>query len=145
MKFISPLQLMVSLRKKFILNLNQYRNTHFRVLNYAKQLYKDWMKPQIIKSKKKDKIIIVYKVYANSNRHYDVGNVCCVHEKFFEDAFVELGKLPDDNKDYIPLVIYMRGGVDKDNPRVEIEVIDFNDEGMHKVYEMMRGLLEEED
>ena len=53
MKFISPLQLMVGLRKKFILNLNQYRNTHFRVLNYAKQLYKDWMKPQIIKSKKK--------------------------------------------------------------------------------------------
>lgn len=96
MKFISPLQLMVGLRKKFILNLNQYRNTHFRVLNYAKQLYKDWMKPQIIKSKKKDKIITVYKVYANSNRHYDVGNVCCVHEKFFEDAFVELGKLPDD-------------------------------------------------
>ena len=39
----------------------------------------------------------------------------------------------------------MRGGVDKENPRVEIEVIDFNEEGIHKVYEMMRGLLEEED
>lgn len=135
---------MVSLRKKFILNLNQYRNTHFRVLNYAKQLYKDWMKPQIIKSKKKDKIIVVYKVYANSKRHYDVGNVCCVHEKFFEDAFVELGKLPDDNKEYIPLVIYMRGGVDKENPRVEIEVIDFNNEGINRVCEMIRELSEEE-
>ena len=145
MIFTSPLSLMVSLKRKFILNLNQYRNTHFRVLNYAKQLYKDWMKPQIVKSKKKEKIMIVYKVYANSNRHYDVGNVCCVHEKFFEDAFVELGKLPDDNKDYIPLVIYMRGGVDKENPRVDIEVIDFNEEGIRKLYEMIKGLLKEED
>lgn len=144
MKFISPLSLMVSLRKKFILNLNQYRNTHFRVLNYAKALYKSWMEKQIKQSKKCERIICVYKVYQSSQRHYDVGNVCCVHEKFFEDAFVELGKLPDDNRKYIPLVIYMRGGVDKDNPRVEIEVLDFNEDGINKLFDMIKELLEEE-
>jgi len=136
---------MVSLRKKFILNLNQYRNTHFRVLNYAKALYKNWMEKQIKKAKKCERILCVYKVYHSSKRNYDVGNVCCVHEKFFEDAFVELGKLPDDNRDYIPLVIYMRGGIDKDNPRVEIEVIDFNKEGIEKVFKMLEELLEEDE
>lgn len=145
MKFISPLQLIIGFKRKLILNLNQYRNTHYRLLNLAKVQYKDWMKEQIDKAQPREKVLCVYKVYHPTRRYYDVGNVCCVHEKFFEDAFVELGKLPDDNKDYIPLVIYMRGGVDKENPRVEIEVIDFNEEGIHKVYEMMRGLLEEED
>lgn len=144
MIFISPLQLMVSLKRKFILNLNQYRNTHYRILNLVKAQYKDWMKRQISKAKAREKVICLYKVYPASNRHYDVGNVCCIHEKFFEDAFVELGKLPDDNREYIPLVIYMKGEVDKEQPRVEIEVIDFNEEGLNKVIGMMRKLLEED-
>jgi hypothetical protein len=65
----------------------------------------------------------VYKVYSGTNRRFDVGNICSVHEKFFEDALVELGKLPDDSTEYIPLVMYVGCGVDKVSPRVEIEVL----------------------
>lgn len=124
MKFISPLKVLKSKIRHFILNLNQYRNTHYRVLNTCKINYKEAMRSQIKTAPKFKKVLCVYRVYAGSKRNFDLGNVCSIHEKFFEDAFVELGKLPDDNTDYIPLVIYMGCGIDKENPRVEIEVLD---------------------
>ena len=126
MKFVSPLNIPMTKRKKFVLNLNQYRNTHFRLLNGCKINYKAHMSKQINKSKPFSKVLCVYKVYAANRRSFDLGNVCSVHEKFFEDALVELGKLPDDNIDFIPLVIYMGCGIDKENPRVEIEVMELN-------------------
>ena len=39
---------------------------------------------------------------------------------------VEFGKLGDDNMKNIPLVIYRYGGVDPENPRVDIEVISID-------------------
>lgn len=124
MKFISPLKVLMSKIKYFRLNLNQYRNTHYRLLNTCKINYKEIMKKQINKAKPFNKVLCLYKVYFGSKRCYDVGNVCSIHEKFFEDALVELGKLPDDNTEFIPLVIYLGCGIDKGNPRVEIEVMD---------------------
>lgn len=124
MKFISPLKVLATKVRYFILNLNQYRNTHYRVLNNCKINYKEKMKDQIEKSPRFNKVLCVYKVYAPNKRSFDLGNVCSVHEKFFEDAFVELGKLEDDNIDFIPLVIYMGCGIDRDNPRVEVEVLE---------------------
>ena len=126
MKFISPLKVLASKVKHFVLNLNQYRNTHYRVLNTCKINYKELMSEQIKKAPKFKRVLCIYKVYAGSKRSFDLGNVCSVHEKFFEDAFVELGKLEDDNIDFIPLVIYMGCGIDKENPRVEVEVMELN-------------------
>lgn len=123
-KLISPLSINVTTRKKFILNLNQFRNTHFRALNKAKITYKEFMRKQISKLKKIDKpVAICYTIYKGDNRRYDVGNVCSVHQKFFEDALVELGKLTDDNHKMIPVSVFFDGVIDKDNPRVEIDII----------------------
>ena len=134
MKFISPLKVLASRVKTFVLNLNQYRNTHFRVLNTCKINYKNHMAAQIKSSPSFNKVLCLYKVYAPNKRSFDLGNVCSVHEKFFEDAFVELGKLPDDNIDYIPLVIYMGCGIDKDKPRVEIEVLELNKTSIENIF-----------
>ena len=112
--------------RHFILNLNQYRITHYRVLNNCKINYKNHMEKQIKPAPRFKRVLCIYKVYAGSKRSFDLGNVCSVHEKFFEDAFVELGKLEDDNIDFIPLVIYMGCGIDKENPRVEVEVMELN-------------------
>lgn len=136
-KFISPIEVWYSLKKKFRLNLNMYRNTHYRILNTCKIHYKDMMVPQIEKAPRFEKIICLYKVFPKSKRHFDVGNVCSIHEKFFEDALVELGKLPDDNTTYIPVVVYVVGEVDKENPRVEIYIQDFNKEGVDKLLEIV--------
>lgn len=144
MKFISPLKILKSKLRYFILNLNQYRNTHYRVLNHCKINYKEAMTKQIKKSKKFKKVLCLYRVYAGSKRSFDLGNICSVHEKFFEDAFVELGKLPDDNINYIPLVIYLGCGIDKDNPRVEIDVMEISDTSIEDVFKIIKDTLKEE-
>jgi hypothetical protein len=46
MKFISPMKVLASKRKMLRLNLNEYRNTHYRILNNAKINYKEVMKKQ---------------------------------------------------------------------------------------------------
>lgn len=112
---ISPLR-----TKEMILNLNQYRNAHFFKLNNSKTSYKAIMKEQIEQLPKFETVKITYTVFFGSLRKTDISNVCCVIDKYFCDALVELGKLPDDNYIYIKEVIYRYGGVDKDNPRVEI-------------------------
>lgn len=143
MKFISPMKVLASKRKMLRLNLNEYRNTHYRILNNAKINYKEFMKEQIQKAKRLGKALFVYTVYPGSKRSFDIGNICCIHEKFFEDAFVELGKLEDDNANFLPLVVYMYGGIDKDNPRVDIEAMELNRESIDKVVEMMYNIIEE--
>lgn len=112
---ISPLR-----TKEMILNLNQYRNAHFFKLNNSKTSYKALMKPQIEQLPVFNKISITYTVFFGSKRKTDISNVCSIVDKYFCDALVELGKLPDDNYDYIKEVIYRYGGIDKNNPRVEI-------------------------
>lgn len=145
MKFISPMKVLASKRKMLRLNLNEYRNTHYRILNNAKINYKEVMKKQIEKAKRLGKALFVYTVYPGSKRSFDIGNICCIHEKFFEDAFVELGKLEDDNANFLPLVVYMYGGIDKDNPRVDIEAMELNKESVDKVVEMMYNIIKEVD
>lgn len=127
MIYNSPLKVLATKLKGWILNLNQYRNTHFRTLNTVKINYKLAMESQIATGPKYNKIACIYTVYPKDKRSFDLGNVCCIHQKFFEDALVELGKLPDDNYNYIPTVIYQFGGIDANNPRVDVEVIELGD------------------
>ena len=121
-KFISPLFVVVG-KKKYIINLNNYRNWHFRVNNFIKIAYKKTMREQLVAFKGKfNKIEITYTLFIDTSRKCDLANVCCVVEKFFEDAMVEYGLIEDDNIDYISKVIYKYGGVDKGNGRVIIEI-----------------------
>lgn len=105
-----------------MLNLNTYRNAHHYTLNAAKVNYKAFISGQISKLPTFNKIRLIYTVFAQSKRKSDVGNMCTVVDKFFSDALVELGKLPDDNYEYIPEVIFRYGDVDKANPRIEITI-----------------------
>lgn len=123
----SPLKLQQTKKKNFILNLNHYRNTHYRVLNNMKILYKQKMKPQIATLPVFNRIIILFKVYPATRAKFDIANVCSVHDKFFCDALVEEGKLPDDNFEHITEVRYVMGNVDKDNPRVSIYIKPLKD------------------
>lgn len=122
--FSSPLWVKAG-KRKFILNLNQYRNAHYRITNNAKHKYKEFMESQIKQLKKKlGKCLFIYTVYKGDKRNFDIGNICAIHQKFFEDAMVELGKLDDDKYSIIPMAIFCLGEIDKDDPRVEIEIIE---------------------
>jgi len=122
MIIISPLSVPVTKTKKFILNLNQYRNTHFYTLNKAKVVYKEEISVQFPGLAINPPIQVTYIYFPKTARKTDIGNVLSIHQKFFEDALVEGGYLVDDNYDYIPRTIFRFGEVDKENPRVEIHI-----------------------
>lgn len=128
---VLPLDVIYHTRKrdgkesKFILNLNNYRNTHRRILHDAKVAYEKLI-IDLIPDDAKDilygkKIRIAFKYYAASARLIDVSNPIAILEKFAVDAIVNAGVITDDN--YTVIVgsdgwEYM--GVDKHNPRCEM-------------------------
>ena len=125
---IAPLRVRVSKKPgakgEFLINLNNYRNAHFFILDKAKKVFKDLMAPQIKSLPAFRKIHLEMVLYPGSNHLCDVSNICSVIEKFFADALVELGKLPDDNYLYLIGSSCLYGEVDKANPRVEIFIYE---------------------
>lgn len=118
----SPVHINVSKNKKIALNLNVYRNLHYQSSNKAKVNYKEAMREQIAALPVLKNIGIRYRLFVGSKRLCDVTNVCCIVDKFFMDALVEAGKLPDDNYEHCSFIIYEFGGYDKGNPRIEITI-----------------------
>lgn len=116
----APTSIPVSKTKTLALNMNVYRNAHFQSLNKAKVNFKEHMRSQIEPLPVMQDIAVRYRLFVGSKRLCDVTNVCCVVDKFFMDALVELGKLPDDNYEHLKYISYEFGGYDKGNPRVEI-------------------------
>lgn len=124
MLVVSPLSVQTSKSKKFILNLNQYRNTHFHVLNAAKVEYKALIHDQLAGKSLQTPIIVTYTYFPKTKRRTDLGNVLSIHQKFFEDALTELGCIEDDDYTRIVQTIYTFGDIDKSDPRVEIKIAE---------------------
>lgn len=120
MRLVAPVSIPVSKNKSIALNLNVYRNAHFQSLNKAKVNFKAHMAEQIEPITPMPACHVTYTLFVGTKRLCDVANVCCVVDKFFTDALVEMGKLPDDNYEHLKQVTYKFGGYDKGNPRVEI-------------------------
>jgi hypothetical protein len=105
---------------KWYLNLNNYRNTHYQTSNNIKKEYKERISSLVQGLPLFNKVSISFHIYASNKRLFDIGNIASIHEKFFLDALVELGKLPEDNYLYIPETHTYFKGIDKENPRVDI-------------------------
>lgn len=128
---IAPLRIYLGMtrakkEKWFSLNLNEYRNANFHTLNKSKILFKEEMKQQISSLPLLHNIAIQYKLFPKTRRELDVSNVCSIVDKYFSDALVELGKLPDDNYKYLSRVEYVFGHVDSNFPRVEVKIYDYD-------------------
>ena len=119
LKVMAPLRVQVG-KKWFVLNLNQYRNTHFHVLNKAKILYKEAIQSQVDALSNVDKVIIHYMLFPKDKRLCDLDNVLAIHAKFFQDALTESGKIKDDNYMYVIGSTFELGKIDKLNPHVQI-------------------------
>ena len=128
-KFTSPLSITLPRKtKKDVvkgLNLNTYRNINFIMNNQMKVIYKEMFRGQLQGLKIPTPCKITYTYYANSARKSDVSNMCVIVDKFFCDCLTEFGCIPDDNYDHVKEVIYVFGGVDKKNGRVEILIEDY--------------------
>lgn len=112
--------------KVFSLNLNQYRNTNWFILNKVKQLYGEIMSEPVKQLPSFNKIEIRYVLFLGSKRLTDVSNVCSIVDKFFCDVLTTHGKIIDDNHTILPKVSYEFGGIDSSNPRVEIHIKELN-------------------
>jgi len=133
-KLTLPLNIVYSVRKsdgkqnKFSVNLNDYRakGACFFIINKVKQMFHESVKEQIdILPNLQYPIRCNYTVYKKDKRKFDVNNVCAVADKFFMDALVEYKKLPDDDYEYyLGFGQTNFGGIDKENPRIEVEIFE---------------------
>lgn len=109
--------------KRVSLNLNYFRNAKHFELNALKIAYTETMREQIqsiIKVKWPIKLRCRYYLQRKS----DIGNWHSIVEKFFCDALVQFGRIPDDNVQYIIGGNYHFAGYDPKNPRCEIELME---------------------
>jgi|TARA_B110000285_G_C15114841_1_gene613440 hypothetical protein len=122
MKIELPLEVYYSKNKKFILNLNNYRNAHYRILSSAKKIYAENLVDRISYPMYEEPVRLTYTYFAKSKRRLDVSNPCSVIDKFTCDALVKAGVLEDDSFEHIKEVVYKFGGIDKERPRCELEI-----------------------
>jgi hypothetical protein len=124
---ISPIYMKLprkkSADKRISLNMNWYRNAHHHINNEVKSLYKEEMRKQIQQIVKLVwPVKIKYRYFLKVKS--DVANVHAVVDKFFCDALVELGRIPDDNIQYVVGASYVFAGYDRKYPRCEIEILE---------------------
>ena len=116
--------------KTFWLNLNTYRNAHYQTLNKAKKDFKEDVLEQIRPLPSLTdiwgQVEIHYTYYHPTKRRSDVANIVAIVDKFFCDALVEEGKMEDDNYDFLQRSAWEYGGHDKDNPRIEAVLQQYN-------------------
>ena len=121
----SPLSVPVSKAKKFIININNMRTTHYRVQAKAKRVYTQLMRQLLSDCPIFGKVEVEFVMFPGSMRKMDLDNVCGGHAKYFLDALQEWGKLEDDNYNYVKGIHYYFGEVQKDNPRVEVTITEY--------------------
>jgi len=127
-KIILPLYVLLPRKtiadKKVIINLNQYRNWCFMVNNQVKQIFKESLRDQLEWLKIPWKIDLVYTYYKGRKWACDKANVLCIQDKFFCDALTEYKCIEDDNDDIVQTITFKDWGIDKNNPRVVVEIIN---------------------
>lgn len=106
-----PTYVHVSKKNKKAVNLNVYRNLHHHHLNTQKKNFADEVKPLLRDKPRAERVWIHYTVFAPRNGRLDTMNVGSIADKYFSDAMVEAGKIPDDNQEHIVLSTFSFGGV----------------------------------
>jgi hypothetical protein len=117
-----PISVPISKKKKFYLNLNQYRNTHHHSLARAKVNFHEIVAPTLGHLPKFKTVDLVYTLFTGTEQLCDTSNICSIVDKFFSDVLVSCKKIEDDNRKIVLSVRFCWGGVDKFDPRVEVSI-----------------------
>jgi hypothetical protein len=132
MKLSLPLSVVIPRKTKedkvFTLNLNVYRNAHHMTMNHAKILWKATVET-LLNGRHIDlpspPYLFTYTVFPSSGRTFDLGNVLPAIQKFTDDALQELHVIANDNYKVIKAINYRFGEIDKEHPRVELEISEW--------------------
>lgn len=122
-----PIFIQKTKSKKLYLNLNGYRNWHFRDQHYTKEVFEQIVKKLLSDIPKQDKIHLHYVLWAPTNQRRDLMNVIAVVDKYFSDALSASKVIDDDSTEYIVSVSAAFGGVDRTNPRVSVTIVPHSD------------------
>lgn len=125
LKMPLSIELWVKKKRKYSISMNTYRNLHYQVSNNLKIEYKNIVKDQLslLWELKLDTPITLTFIFYNWTKHLsDLENHCSIHNKFFQDALVELWYIDDDNYNLINKITYVYGGYRKNEWCVEILV-----------------------
>ena len=72
-KISLPLEVYYSKNKKFILNLNNYRNAYYRILSISKKVYTDNLLPELQDLPKfTQPVTLTYTYYSKTKRRIDL-------------------------------------------------------------------------
>ena len=129
-----PIHLETGIKKKrkHYLNLNLYRNMPFHQNNSLKKELKRHVMPMLPTDTHYEQFELDYELFLPNLLKRDISNVLSIVDKFFADALVEAGVVPDDNYEHLKRVVYRYGGMD-DNKKGYVIVTIKDTTG--KVYE----------
>lgn len=108
-----PMRFRTSSKKVTALNLNVYRNLHYRSLTALKHKAQDHGKKLLREAKVPPlgRIRLRYQVFIKTKRELDISNVCSIVDKFFSDTLQHAGIIEDDNWKFIDDVSFGFGGL----------------------------------
>jgi len=118
-EFKTPIYVNMGKRKvrKTYINMNKYRNWQFTLSNNIKKKFKEIIKKEFPKIKKKDiiqKYKLEYEIFLPTKLKRDIMNVGSIIDKFTNDALVEEGIVAEDNYTCLQEISFSYGGYDED-------------------------------
>jgi len=109
--------------KTWLVGDNAYRNWHYFLKNNVKQHYHDLVKSQVSDDKTTGQYTLLIDIYIK-NVNSDGSNIASRIEKFSLDALQECGVVVNDNSKYHVGTTWRFKGIDKENPRAEIQIVE---------------------
>ena len=106
------------------LNLNVYRNLHFYKLNFQKKAFHDFVKPLLSGLPPMEAIKLHYQINPKGGSRLDTMNVGSVVDKFFSDALVLCGIVPDDDYKHVVRNDFEFGSLCPNDPHVLVTITE---------------------
>lgn len=106
------------------LNLNVYRNLHFRKLSFQKNAFQKRMSPLLSGFPKLGKVKLHYEIHPKSEGRLDTMNVGSIVDKYFSDALVEAGVIQDDDYKNVVFNSFCFGSVSPKDPHVLVTITE---------------------
>lgn len=99
-----------------------YRNAHYQTLRNVKSAYNEKIVgPQLEGcSPISTPLFVVFVLYVPDRSRRDLDNFVDIQKKFFMDVMVKEELIPEDSVFYVPMSVDLFGGIDKENPRVDV-------------------------
>jgi len=112
-----------SKKKKTPLNLNVYRNLHFRSLSSQKNAFFEIASQLLRGIPALGRIQLHYDIFPQSKRRMDIMNVGAIVDKYFSDSLTKMGIIVDDDYTHIDFVSFGFGGL-TDNEYVLVTITE---------------------